>query len=174
MWCVITHAEFKTRFLKLYNKRLVNSTGATEELDLFWLHVFWEEHLEHFFFLIVNKSFCVYLQTCGAWYKYLNYLAHILISEMEIMPVLPGILKKVLRRELVWDAQELLFKWKRCMSESMKRWQTLPKLPKGRGGSTISGEFLLKRMSLLLTPFGWHHGPPTSVRSNGRKNPFQC
>lgn len=94
---MITYAKSNTQFLN--NERLVNSTGATDELDLFWLHVFMEQHLRHFF-LIVNKRFCVYLQTCRAWYKFLNYLAHILISEMEITPVLPGILKQVLKAEI--------------------------------------------------------------------------
>jgi len=46
---MITYAESKTQFLKLYNQRLVNSTGGTDELDLFWLHVFLEQQLVSFF-----------------------------------------------------------------------------------------------------------------------------
>lgn len=46
---MIIYAESKTQVFKLYNKRLVNSTGATDKLDLFWLHVFLEQHLEHSF-----------------------------------------------------------------------------------------------------------------------------
>lgn len=57
---------------------------------------------------------------------------------MEITPVLPGILKQVLKAEISWDEQDLLFKWKRGVSDYVNSWQALPKLPaEGKRGSTL-------------------------------------
>lgn len=79
-----------------------------------------------------SPKFCVSSQICRASHKYFNYVFHILISEIEIMPVLSGILKEVLKTETIWDEQDLLFTQEGFISDDMS--SLCPSCPlEGRG-----------------------------------------
>lgn len=153
-------------FLHLRTKYSSVLPGATDKLDLFWLHAFLEQHLEHFF-NCEQKFLCVFSDRQNMVQIFKS--AHILISEMEIMPVLPEMLKKMLETEMIWDEQDLLFKWKRFISDYMNSWQALPKLEERGGSPPILGISSQKDQppgSMWMAP-----RTLTSVRSNGRKNP---